>query len=364
MRILLTCIVADWIEGAKVSLVLQMPSKRPCHTCYCPLVDFSDYSRSVAAKLRTEKRSKIVISRGMEMAANRKKGERKKLSSRHSLNFRPNVFWDLPVFDVHQCLGPDCLHVLDIGLFEWIIKFIFAEFDGTMTTAEASKTKEEVTNRLAGIPYFPGLVRFPNGIEKVAIDKKGKFQGAEYRDIMKQIVAVVVDLVSPATLRALTAFLELYRVAKLPKHDQETLKALRDITSNFFSAMGHFTEYSASELRFPKLHVTAHFERFIKAFGRLENLDTETFETFHHAAAQIPYDHTNKQRELVTKQVPPLFSRNPSLKRGLLNEYSHFPLRWPGLWRRMTMRCFSSGFLLRTTRRRRTPVLTFPFLVC
>lgn len=288
-----------------MSLVLQMPSLRPCHTCYCLLEDFSNFDKSDSATLRTEERSKKVVSKALEMAANRQKGEGKKMCSRHSLDFRPNVLWDLPVFDVHQCLGPDCLHVLDIGLFEWIIKFIFAEFDDTMTTAAAARTKREITKRMATIPYFPGLVRFPNGIEKVAIEKKGKFQGAEYRNIMKQIIAVVFDLVPPETLRALTAFLEMYKVAKLPRHDHHTLKELRGRTKEFFTKMAHFMPYSASGLRFPKLHVTSHFEVFIKYFGRLENLDTETFETFHHAGAQIPYDNSNKQRDLVTKQVLP-----------------------------------------------------------
>jgi len=35
------------------------------------------------------------------------------------------------------------------------------------------------------MPRFPGLIIFPHGITKVQLDKKGKFQGKEYRSIMK-----------------------------------------------------------------------------------------------------------------------------------------------------------------------------------
>lgn len=308
MSVLLSCIVADWVEGAKVSLVL-MPSRKPCHTCCCLLTNFNNYEKGKEAKMRTGQRSEQVVREAFDLAASRKKGEGKALCTRHSLDFRPNVLWGLDLFDVHQCLGPDCLHVLDIGLFEWIVKFIFEEMDQTLTTGSAVKVKTEITKRLASIPYFPRLVRFPNGIEKVAILKKGKFQGAEYRNIMKQLVAVVFDLVPLPTLQALTTFLDLYKVAKLPRHDNRTLHRLQSSTKELFSKMEHFKKYSSSELRFPKLHVTVHIERFIKMFGRLGNLDTETFETFHHLKAQIPYENTNKQTGTVTKQVIPLFPK-------------------------------------------------------
>ena len=43
-------------------------------------------------------------------------------------------------------------------------------------------------------------------------------------------------------------------------------------------------------MNFPKFHMSTHFSMFIKLYGRLENLDTESLEQFHHFSAQILYD--------------------------------------------------------------------------
>jgi len=45
--------------------------------------------------------------------------------------------------------------------------------------------KQRIDQNFLEVPPFPGLTRFPRGIEKVAIEGHGKFQGTEYRNIMK-----------------------------------------------------------------------------------------------------------------------------------------------------------------------------------
>jgi len=300
--VLLSSVVSDWVEGAKISLVLQMPSKRACHTCDCLVECFSEFHAGVTANLRSNEQSKGVVTKAIEMAKKRQKTLGKKLCSESSLCFRPNVLWDFDVFDVHQCLGPDCLHVLDLGIFEWLLKFVYAELE-SLYDDEGKSAKLMITTRLAAMPYFPALVVFPNGIEKVGIEKKGKFQGAEYRNIMKQILAVLFDLVPAETVQALLCFLNFYESAKAPWHTEETLENLKQHTESLFERMARFKKFSASELNFPKLHVTVHFDLFIRTFGRLGNLDAETFETFHHHRAQIPYEQTNKQKGTLTQQV-------------------------------------------------------------
>ena len=74
-------------------------------------------------------------------------------------------------------------------------------------------------------------------------------------------------------------------------------------SSRFFESMQSFRKFSRSRLNFPKFHVPAHFSYFIQKFGRLENLDTETFEQFLHFAAQVPYDHSRKQPSSMEKHV-------------------------------------------------------------
>ena len=207
-----------------------MPSKRPCHTCDCLAECFSDFHAGMSATLRSNVQSKGVVTKALEMAKKRQKTLGKKLCSESSLCFRPNVLWNFDVFDVHQCLGPDCLHVLDLGLFEWLLKFVYAELESL--SDEGKSTKEIITKRFAAMSHFPALVVFPNGIEKVGIEKKGKFQGAEYRNIMKQILAVIFDLVPAETVKALGCLLRFYESAKAPWHTEETLEALRWTTES------------------------------------------------------------------------------------------------------------------------------------
>ena len=49
----------------------------------------------------------------------------------------------------------------------------------------AEGIKRNVDERFGLMPRFPKLIKFPHGITKVQLEKKGKFQGKEYRSIMK-----------------------------------------------------------------------------------------------------------------------------------------------------------------------------------
>ena len=64
-----------------------------------------------------------------------------------------------------------------------------------------------------------------------------------------------------------------------------------------------FKDFSPSELNFPKFHAPVHFQLFILLFGRLENLDTETLEQFHHFSAQLPFDNSTKLKDKATQKV-------------------------------------------------------------
>ena len=64
-----------------------------------------------------------------------------------------------------------------------------------------------------------------------------------------------------------------------------------------------FKDFSPSELNFPKFHAPVHFQLYILLFGRLENLDTETLEQFHHFSAQLPIDNSTKLKDKATQKV-------------------------------------------------------------
>lgn len=55
----------------------------------------------------------------------------------------------------------------------------------TYNPYQLRKVIDEIDRRFALIPPFDGLIIFPNGISKITIQNKGKFQGKEYRNVMK-----------------------------------------------------------------------------------------------------------------------------------------------------------------------------------
>ena len=77
----------------------------------------------------------------------------------------------------------------------------------------AEGIKRNVDERFGLMPRFPKLIKFPHGITKVQLEKKGKFQGKEYRSIMKAsslpngYIHCVFPLSSPPTPPLLSLFL-------------------------------------------------------------------------------------------------------------------------------------------------------------
>ena len=168
------------------------------------------------------------------------------------LVFLEKFLWSLPLFDFYSGSGPDCLPRLDIGLSQWIIKFLFAEIE-SLNEEGAERVKRTVNERFALMPKFPKMIRFPHGITKVQLDKKGKFQGKEYRSIMKasefgwhlplfsssclhfpfslslfhqQLVVVMLGLVSNDSIKTMVSYAEMYKAAKSAQHAMETLADL------------------------------------------------------------------------------------------------------------------------------------------
>jgi len=148
---------------------------------------------------------------------------------------------------------------------------------------------------------------------------------------VQQVVVAFLGYISDEALKAVLSYLRLYKTAKAPQHTLPTLQDLEKevetyalidyISSNtlltrglsFFSLLllsGRFMtdaqvfkDFSPSELNFPKFHAPVHFQLFILLFGRLENLDTETLEQFHHFSAQLPFDNSTKLKDKATQKV-------------------------------------------------------------
>ena len=169
---LLATILCDWVEGAKLALVRCLPANFPCHACECPREEFHSYASGSSARLRSTlfpliapfssltdflllllpffsslHRSETRSNKKFEQAtiiAQKSVSRANVYLSQYSLVLLENCLWNVPGFDVHTCIGPDCLHELDLGLSNWIILFLFAQIDQRYGSGKSSGTLLEI----------------------------------------------------------------------------------------------------------------------------------------------------------------------------------------------------------------------------
>jgi predicted oxidoreductase len=88
--------------------------------------------------------------------------------------------------NIYSAIVPDKMHHLDLGLFNYQV----------MYTREMLKdlcgqtAVDELDNRLATIPRFPGLKIFKNGLENIK-----RFTADEFRNMMKVFLFVVEGII-------------------------------------------------------------------------------------------------------------------------------------------------------------------------
>jgi hypothetical protein len=88
--------------------------------------------------------------------------------------------------DIYAATIPDRMHHLDLGLFNYQVTYtreLLKEWCGQIAV-------NELDNRLARIPRFPGLKIFKNGLENIK-----RFTADEFRNMMKVFVFVIEGLI-------------------------------------------------------------------------------------------------------------------------------------------------------------------------
>ncbi|KAF7303349.1 hypothetical protein MIND_00562600 [Mycena indigotica] len=72
--------------------------------------------------------------------------------------------WDFPRADIYELLSPDLLHQVIKGTFkDHLVTWVGEYLDAQHGKAYASKIMADIDRRIAAVPPFPGLRRFPEG---------------------------------------------------------------------------------------------------------------------------------------------------------------------------------------------------------
>lgn len=89
--------------------------------------------------------------------------------------------------NIYAATIPDRMHHLDLGLFNYQVTYgreLLKEWCGQIAV-------DELDNRLARIPRFPGLKIFKNGLENIK-----RFTADEFRNMMKVFLFVVEGIIA------------------------------------------------------------------------------------------------------------------------------------------------------------------------
>jgi hypothetical protein len=99
-----------------------------------------------------------------------------------------NIYLTMNVshLNIYAATIPDRMHHLDLGLFNYQVTYtreLLKEWCGQIAV-------DELDNRLARIPRFPGLKIFKNGLENIK-----RFTADEFRNMMKVFVFVIEGII-------------------------------------------------------------------------------------------------------------------------------------------------------------------------
>lgn len=98
--------------------------------------------------------------------------------------------------NIYAATIPDRMHHLDLGLFNYQVTYtreLLKELCGQIAV-------DELDNRLARIPRFPGLKIFKNGLENIK-----RFTADEFRNMMKVFIFVIEGIIIKHHKQTITA---------------------------------------------------------------------------------------------------------------------------------------------------------------
>ncbi|KZT23682.1 hypothetical protein NEOLEDRAFT_1069109, partial [Neolentinus lepideus HHB14362 ss-1] len=202
---------------------------------------------------------------------------------------------DFPRADIHEMLSPDILHQLIKGTFkdhlvEWVGAFLAVEHG----KARSEALLADIDRRIAAVPPFTGLRRFPEG--------RGfkQWTGDDSKALMKVYLPAIDALLPFEIVRAIRAFLEFSYLVRRNVHTPESLDQLQKALEDFHKYRVFFHEegVDTSEFSLPRQHSLRHYLESIWAYGAPNGLCSSITESKHIKAVKEPYRHSNRFQAL------------------------------------------------------------------
>nr|GAT57072.1 predicted protein [Mycena chlorophos] len=199
--------------------------------------------------------------------------------------------WDFPRADIHELLSPDLLHQVIKGTFkDHLITWVGEYLDLVHGKTEAAKIMADIDRRIAVVPPFPGLRRFPEG--------RGfkQWTGDDSKALMKVYLAAIEGYVPTQMLRAFSAFLEFCYLVRRNTITERTLDEIKDALSRYHKERVIFEDSGVCPNGFclPRQHSLTHYPYLITEFAAPNGLCSSITESKHIKAVKEPWRRSSK----------------------------------------------------------------------
>ncbi|KAI0071073.1 hypothetical protein K474DRAFT_1712777 [Panus rudis PR-1116 ss-1] len=202
---------------------------------------------------------------------------------------------DFPRADIHELLSPDLLHQLIKGTFkDHVVTWVLAYLTKKHGESRANEIIDDIDRRIAAVPLFPGLRRFPEG------RRFKQWTGDDPKALMKVILPAIAGHVPPRMVRCVADLLEFTYLARRNVFDNDTLDRLDTALQYFHENRTVFVEEGVreKEISLPRQHSLKHYRMLIEEFGAPNGLCSSITEAKHIRAVKQPWRRSSKYEPL------------------------------------------------------------------
>ncbi|KAK6981199.1 hypothetical protein R3P38DRAFT_3333863 [Favolaschia claudopus] len=226
--------------------------------------------------------------------------------------------WDFPRADIYELLSPDLLHQVIKGTFkDHLVTWVGGYLEAEHGKPEAKKIMADIDRRIAAVPPFPGLRRFPEG--------RGfkQWTGDDSKALMKVYLPAIEGHVPPQMLRALSAFLDFCYLVRRNVINETTLLEIDAALARCYHERAIFVESGVCPDGFclPRQHSLTHYRYLIQEFAAPNGLCSSITESKHIKAVKQPWRRSSRFQALVR-----CYPRNPVALSQYLNLPQLIPL--------------------------------------
>ncbi|KAF8152242.1 hypothetical protein B0H34DRAFT_110690 [Crassisporium funariophilum] len=203
--------------------------------------------------------------------------------------------FDFPRADIYEMLSPDILHQLIKGTFkdhlvDWVGQYLVLEHG----EARGKEFLDDIDRRIAAMPAFPQLRRFPHG------RRFKQWTGDDSKALMKVYIAAIAGHVPEDMVKCISAFADACYIARRDDLLETSIGQLEASVCRFhqFCEIFRTTDVRPEGFSLPRQHALSHYPDFIRQFGAPNGLCSSITESRHITAVKKPWRRSNRYEAL------------------------------------------------------------------